>query len=309
MLRDEKINIKMQDLYEELLAHAPEKKLQHIIAKKLDRCGIMYRAFSRIKTDESLKMKLEKKKQKYEQENRKMQDIIGIRIVLYFKDDIDICIGILKQLFCVVDCEHDEPDVETFRPQRINYVCCIPEDVWSMPCEIGNVCRIDNTFEIQVRTIFSEGWHEVEHDIRYKYKEEWNDSNSMSRELNGLLAVLEVCDNNILSICNDMAYQKYKTKQWESMLRNKLRIRLSHTPMDGKLIDFLNSNHQAGKELYRFERKTVLDFLSKYPIPRIYNNLIYIFNELEFNDKSIQEITPLLIREKCADYIDRITKM
>nr|WP_255419996.1 MULTISPECIES: hypothetical protein [Parabacteroides] len=29
--------------------------------------------------------------------------------------------------------------------------------------------NIDSTFKIQVRTTLSEGWHEIEHNMRYKY--------------------------------------------------------------------------------------------------------------------------------------------
>jgi ppGpp synthetase/RelA/SpoT-type nucleotidyltranferase len=32
---------------------------------------------------------------------------------------------------------------------------------------------VDNTFEIQFRTTLSEGWHEVDHLMRYKCKPDW----------------------------------------------------------------------------------------------------------------------------------------
>lgn len=32
---------------------------------------------------------------------------------------------------------------------------------------------IDDTFEIQIKTMFFEGWHEIEHDMRYKGEELW----------------------------------------------------------------------------------------------------------------------------------------
>ena len=117
-----------------------------------------------------------------------MQDIIGVRIVLYFQDDIDICINILKKLFTIDNHEHDCLDTETFKPQRINYVFKMPTDIMQIPNEISEECLIDNTFEVQIRTIFSEGWHEVEHDIRYKYYDEWKSATILSRELNGIVA-------------------------------------------------------------------------------------------------------------------------
>lgn len=299
MTKDECFDTRLEDICSKLLAIAPEKEIQKRIEKKLDRCGIMYRIFSRIKEKKSLQMKLESKWEKYKMNNTKLQDIMGIRIVLYFKDDIDICIKILKQLFVVDNCEHDKPDTETFKPQRINYVFRIPEDIWQLSEETSKECQIDNTFEVQVRTIFSEGWHEVEHDVRYKYREDWNNAEILSRELNGILAVLEVCDNNILSICDNMAYQKYKQKEWEAMLRNKFRLRLQHVQLNDKIKKFLNENPDVGKEVYRCERNEIINFLCNNRVPLTCDNIIYILNELVIHDQRLHEMTPELIRQKC----------
>lgn len=305
MVQEEEFRLKIQELIQELLALAPEKELQKRIEKRLDRCGIMYRVFSRIKTEESLLLKMQKKREKYQKENTKVQDLLGIRVVLYFKDDIDVCIKLLKQLFEVVDFEHDMPDQETFKPQRINYVFRIPQNIWEMPQEVSDFCRIDNTFEIQVRTLFSEGWHEVEHDIRYKYKQEWEKADNLSRELNGIMAALEVCDNNILTVCKDLAYQKYKEMEWESMIRNKFRIRLGHRPMESEIVEYFNEKPQAAKELFRYDRSSMIDFLCNYPVPRTCSNIIYIFNELELHDTFLHEKAPEWIKEKCSDYLSR----
>lgn len=83
-----------------------------------------------------------------------MQDLIGVRIALYFKDDIDVCVEILKSNYTVIEMVRDEEKSDTFSPMRLNLVCQMPESVsttlssnlWEFP--------IDKTFEIQVRTIF-----------------------------------------------------------------------------------------------------------------------------------------------------------
>ena len=46
--------------------------------------------------------------------------------------------------------------------------------------------RIEPTFKIQIRTVFSEGWHEVEHDLRYKCKDDWEGCELYSHTLNGI---------------------------------------------------------------------------------------------------------------------------
>ena len=279
--------------------YAPEKDVEKIICKQLDKCGIMYRIFSRSKEKKSVKEKIEKKRTIYLNNGKKMQDLVGIRIVLYFKDDIDICIDILKQLFDVDNYEYDKPNAETFKPQRINYVFKMPESVMKLPNDISEGCLIDNTFEVQIRTIFSEGWHEVEHDIRYKYRDEWNAVPDLSRELNGILAVLEICDYNIISICEQLAYKKYKEKKWDSMIRNKFRLRFTHQPLDRNLFQILSDNANLAKELFRFNRVKLIKFLAENSMPINCNNVVYIINEMQLHNEAICRLTPSIITEKC----------
>ena len=56
------------------------------ISRSLSKCGLMYRIFSRVKTVDSIRHKLNVK---YADKKVKIQDMIGIRIVLYFQDDVD----------------------------------------------------------------------------------------------------------------------------------------------------------------------------------------------------------------------------
>lgn len=285
-------------LYTKILDY-PEKNLERMICKKLDKCGIMYRSFSRIKEKESVKKKIEKKRKIYLKNGKKMQDLVGIRIVLYFRDDVDICINILKKLFDIDSFEYDKPDIETFKPQRINYVFKIPKDIMQIPDNISKDCLIDNTFEVQIRTIFSEGWHEVEHDIRYKFWDEWKIVPDLSRELNGILAVLEICDHNIMSICEQLAYKKYKEKDWDSMIRNKFRLRFMHQQLDEDLSQILSKNTKLAKNILRFERAKLIDFFAENTIPRNCSNVVYIINEIQLHNESIANMTPEVIIEKC----------
>ena len=66
------------------------------ISAVLDRTGMYYRIFSRQKSEDSIIKKLESKKYEYSEDGKKMQDFVGIRVVFYFKDDIDIFLNILR---------------------------------------------------------------------------------------------------------------------------------------------------------------------------------------------------------------------
>lgn len=195
------------------------RPLEYEIRGYLDKCGLFYKVFARIKNSNSIIEKIEDRKRQGKI-GYKLQDLIGIRIVLYFKNDIELCEKLIQQHFQVDNKSIDDPDIEKFRAQRINYVCKLPESVkanfdnkvWEYP--------IDQTFEIQIRTIFSEGWHEIEHDFRYKCLDEWEDFDDQSRTLNGILATLENCDWAISSLFEQMAYEDYKRSKWIPMLKN-----------------------------------------------------------------------------------------
>ena len=67
------------DRLEELNAHL-EKDIRSI----LDSCGLYYRIFSRVKTKSSISKKLYNGKYGTEENPKKVQDLIGLRIVRFF---------------------------------------------------------------------------------------------------------------------------------------------------------------------------------------------------------------------------------
>lgn len=300
----------MNDKYEQLKKHissiptAIPIGLERSISKKLDKCGLFYRIFSRCKSPFSTIEKLKLKKDEYEKNGKKMQDLIGVRIALYFKDDIDICVGIIKNNYTVLDIVRDKESTDLFSPIRLNIVCKMPietynnfsEDIWHYP--------IDNTFEIQIRTVFSEGWHEIEHDFRYKRKSDWDDLDGSSRNLNGIFATLETCDWAIISLLDQMAYQKYHANKWEAMIRNHFRIRLNNTPLRDDIVSLFDENHAMAKDFLKVDRMKLLLYLSNPDFNSFtldINNLIFLTNELIIKDSKLSSITPIMIIEKCSN--------
>ena len=64
-----------------------EQDLRRIISDRLEQCGLYYRCFSRIKTAQSMARKFDMKDLN---EEHKLQDLIVVRINLYFYDDVDL---------------------------------------------------------------------------------------------------------------------------------------------------------------------------------------------------------------------------
>jgi len=226
------------------------KDLEKDISKELNSLGLFYRLFSRIKNGSSTYEKLLNKNYS---NKRKMQDLIGFRIVVYFNDDIILCIKLLKKLFEFVDETIDTPDSSTFKPSRINLIFRLPNQYKIIFESILNQFPIDNTFEVQIRTVFSEGWHEIEHDMRYKCKEEWTDYPDQSRILNGIVATLETCDWSILTLFDELAYKHYQKKNWIQMLKNKFRLRLYDYNLSDSVKEYFNNNINIAKCFFKID--------------------------------------------------------
>lgn len=283
-----------------------ENRIANDLVKEIDsllsKAGLFYRIFGRVKTQDSIINKIEKKS--YSENDKKLQDLIGIRITLYFADDLKLIEEILKRnpenRFTFVDETIDKPEEDEFKPSRINLIFRLPTELSKQLDLIKKIKEIDNTFEIQLRTVLSEGWHEVEHDLRYKCREEWQDEIDLSRTLNGVFATLETCDWTMLSIFDELAYRHYKKNNWQAMLRNKFRIRFDKTPLSRELIEILDNNKEIGKRILRYNRSHLLKqfYENDLSLPILFSNLIFLINYLHLKNDQIERLTPSPIYEE-----------
>ena len=280
--------IKMENTIQQITS-----KLTSDIFELLSRRGIMFRIFSRVKTEKSIRHKLEVK---YADKKSRVQDMIGIRIVTYFQDDIDV-LALYYSVGDVVKKAIDEFDSSTFRPQRLNITNRIPaemtEDFIAALPEQFRDC-IDTTYEIQIRTIFSEGWHEVEHDLRYKCKEDWEGCEPYSRTLNGLIATLETAEWNMKAIFADMARQNFIHSNYTAMLRNKFHLKFKSEALSEKLDSFLKENRHLAEAALNVDRLIVVYTLltHKEDFDLTFDNLLFLINRIEMMDADLMAIEP-----------------
>ena len=71
------------------------QELKKSIEEQLKKCGLYYRLFSRVKNSESLAQKLNGGEYGDGENDKKVQDLLGIRVVLYYSDDLAPCRYIL----------------------------------------------------------------------------------------------------------------------------------------------------------------------------------------------------------------------
>lgn len=284
-----------------------QSKFRHIaeeirrqIEDTLAGLGILFRVFARGKDPDSLAIKMRRDPQKYVVGGKMIQDAIGIRIALYFVDDIPIVKSILESRYQIdlASSVIDRPDRDQFAVTRYNLVFKLPEDQSGMfRREAGNA-PLDSTFEVQLRSILSEGWHEVEHDLRYKAKEGWEKHDDLSRALNGVVATLETSEWSMGRIFDELAYRHYKQKNWSAMLSNLLKMRLKGT-ISQELANALNNDPVAAKDILRIDRSKLIRYLSKARprIPTTMENLVYFWNAIGPRHQSLTSLTPVLITE------------
>lgn len=259
--------------------------LLNTLVTKLNNAGIYFNSTSRIKSESSLLHKLETGKYSMQEGGRKIQDIIGIRINLFYLEDMDICEKILEETFLLDNWSKTKNEENKFEAQKCNgvfripskYLRNIPASVWNKP--------FDQTFEVQLRTVLFEGWHEM----RYKYKlgsdsketDLWTGHEDLSRVMNSIIANLELCDWSIMQIFNSIHDSQYKEKNWENAIRSKYRLRITQDPLKPELREYLDNNPDIVAQFHTVSKRELVEILlnKKYHKELTPDRVIYLINK------------------------------
>ena len=271
-----------------------EQDLKRIISDRLEQCGLYYRVFSRIKTAVSMERKFEAKEYG---DGRKLQDLVGVRVNLYFDDDVSLCQHIMEKTFELVEWSTSERNEDEFKPAKLNGVFRLPEYLKARISPATWDMSIDDTFELQIKTMFFEGWHEIEHDMRYKGEELWSGLSGFSRYFNSILATLELCDKSMVRLFEDLGHELYKSGQYADMIRAHFRLKLSDTVLYPEVETLLCEDQEQGgetlaKRIYKTSKSTLVDQLLKRVrrVPINVNTIIALLNDSDFHDPRLTEI-------------------
>ncbi|SDE51333.1 RelA/SpoT domain-containing protein [Paraburkholderia lycopersici] len=279
------------------------EEVRREIEDQLSSIGMLFRVFARGKDPASLESKLKREPGKYQLGGKLIQDVIGVRVALYFPDDIPIVKSILESRFAVDRNAStiDRPESDQFSVTRYNLVFRLADEAADNFARIRGDAPLDLTFEVQLRSILSEGWHEVEHDLRYKAKDDWSGHDDLSRVLNGIVATLETSEWNMGKVFEELSYRHYKSQNWQGMLPSILRMRLKGS-MTQPVIDALNSDIQVAKELLRIDRPKLLRLLSraKPKLPITPDNVILFWNATGPRHPCLLSLTPVVVNDVAA---------
>lgn len=297
--------------------------LEQTLIAKLEKAGIYHRSYSRVKSEGSLEGKLATGK--YDNEGKKIQDLLGIRINLFFYEDINICEQIINDTFKVDNWSKSKRADNNFEAQKRNCVCLLPskyvkrvsEDIW--------LRAIDKTFEIQLRTLLFEGWHEIEHDMRYKNKYgraekstldnasrefDTDAKNKLSRVMNSIIANLELCDWSMVEVYNQLAREQFMHKQWERALLSRYRLIIEQSELNEQVKRYFDDNFDIAKSFFDVDKQElVMALLSeKGSHDLTQNRLVYVINKSFIHDDYIEEILvkEQFVREKTVNVLSDI---
>lgn len=272
--------------------------LEETIASKLRNTGIFFHSLSRVKSESSLKHKLATGKYGVTENEKKIQDLIGIRINLFYSEDMSLCEEILEDTFNLDNWSKSAWEENKFDAQKWNGVFHIPSKylrnispkLWEYP--------IDQTFEVQLRTVLFEGWHEIEHEMRYKYKSEeeekhlWAGLEKEARMMNSIIANLELCDWSIGNICDSIAEEHFRNKNWEYAIRSKYRLRIGYDGLKPEIKTYFDDNPEIVDRFFEVTKKQLVDILlnKRHHKELTPDRVIYLINKELIHDEYIARL-------------------
>ena len=251
----------IMDEYREALPmlESMQGQVMATLHEALDRSGLVVTAVeSRIKTEESLAGKLALKGSKYAALSD-ITDVLGVRIVTFYTDDVDRIASMAEQLF-EIDWQNSVDkrrlhQLDSFGYSSLHYICRIP--------------GYDMRFELQLRTTLQHAWAAINHDTGYKSGVEI--PREYMRRMNRLAGLLEMADDEFSRIRTEIT---------------DYRRRVQALVKSGKLDDVL------------LDGDTFRSYLQVGPLDAL-NKRIAAINQAEIQDAPLIRFIKVLKALKC----------
>jgi len=211
MQQFQQLRPKLQQLADEACAQ---------LRKALDEQGIYITAMEhRVKTEKSLRGKLELKGAKYKSIDD-ITDLVGLRVITFYTDEVDKVAAIAKRVFDIdwqesVD-KRKLHNLDSFGYNSLHYICRLKSG--------------GPRFELQMRTALQHVWSTIEHDTGYKGDVKVPDV--YLRQFNRLAGMMELIDDEFsrlrielteycpaVSLHGQCAETRRRTRRLESALR------------------------------------------------------------------------------------------
>ncbi|MCL2832081.1 MAG: tetratricopeptide repeat protein [Treponema sp.] len=199
--------------------------------------------------------------------SRFILDIIGIRVVCPFLEDLAIVEELLKENFLVLEVERKGGD-HTFREfgyESVHLLIKVPDKIVK---KCGSA--LCGTAEIQIRTILQDAWAEVEHEL--VYKADFNPfDNPMKRKLAAVNASLSLAD---------IIFQEIRS--YQRQLNNELEKR--RDSFFQKIEETTDALILADIKPPEIDNEPPKQFSSNESIDELLLNALYAHNKLKYSE-------------------------
>lgn len=237
------------DLTESILADFEENKalydayrrVSHGLIEELLRLGGfgVHSVTSRIKEGSSLRSKLGRSGKDYRR-LREVTDIVGIRVITHFEDDVDR-IGALIEHEFEIDRERSIDKRRLLDPDRfgylsLHYICSLTETRLRLP-EFNRFKEM--TCEVQIRSILQHAWAEIEHDLGYKAGA--TVPAPIRRRFSRLAGLLEIADTEFTHLRDELT--SYESRVADEIKQNASSVQID----DVSLKAFIESDSMIGQ--------------------------------------------------------------
>lgn len=247
---------------------------------------------SRVKTIDSLVEKYETKKFNIKKSILELQDLIGFRVVLIFKRDIDKIISLINQNFDVVKFYDTADKLENnqFGYSSKHYVIKIKASWAELPTLRGFE---KYTAEIQIRTLSQHNWAEASNVLQYK--DVSNVPKEIVRTISRVSAFLETVDLELERTLQEKEkYARGLAKNIDNDL--KLNVDVLSKILSEKMPNNIKKNKEGYSyllhELVYFNISTVNELKHKIETNiRFENEKIYFF-DVDLNKWMSEEKVP-----------------
>jgi putative GTP pyrophosphokinase len=168
MMNEKQLRNEYASRYDSILKPLADKISAQLL-DHLNQIEHIDRISSRAKGVDSFVTKAQKANEgerKYDRPFEQIQDLVAARIIVFYKQDVEVIEEIIRRNYKPVESKDLIPERESeFGYVGKHFILSIPQDLYA---DDADRSRMPIFFELQIKTLFQHAWSEASHDLAYK---------------------------------------------------------------------------------------------------------------------------------------------
>lgn len=274
------------------------QKVQSLIIELLKLNYIKFHLIDgRAKSVESFQEKIRRPNKSYSNPLQELTDLSGVRVIVYYHDDVEKVANVLATEFTVVEKEVSHQASE-YNPDEFGYISL--HYIVKVSPNRSNLAEWKPykglLIEIQIRTVLQHSWASISHALQYK--NESDVPKPLRRKLNRLAGLFELADEQFINIRQESESTKQKASEDIQAGNHQIAINpitlqefLTYwkpmTDIRGFMIS-VGFSFEISPEFdfdYEYEEKDYLGVMSEHCLQRGVTTIAMLEENLEFDPK------------------------